>query len=91
MEVSLSHAVLSEPGTARGQQLKILNLPNSMAAYLFRLRQVICAAASVSGRARLVPAESGRKWKGVKIMRISPCAIAGAIGNDTILPLFREK
>jgi hypothetical protein len=27
--------------------------------------------------ARLVPAESGRRWKGVKIKRISPCAIYG--------------
>jgi hypothetical protein len=48
------------------------------------------AAASVSRRARLVPAVSGRKWKGVKIKRISPCAIAGAIGYDTILPISRK-
>jgi hypothetical protein len=50
-----------------------------------------CGSVAAREAGALVPAESGRKWKGVKTKRISPCAITGAIGYDTILPLFRGK
>jgi hypothetical protein len=46
---------------------------------------------SKPGRARSIPAESGRERNGVQINRVSPLAIAGAIGYDSVLPLFREK